>query len=71
VQVAAGRNWVRVEGTRRDRSPHEGCQPYQLEISYSHFERTVVLPVALERAEVSTDFRHGLLLVRIRMEADD
>jgi HSP20 family protein len=56
-------------GSRRDWTLEEGCCHYRLEISYSHFERTIDLPDNLERADITTEFRQGMLLVRIRKEA--
>jgi HSP20 family molecular chaperone IbpA len=41
-----------------------------MEISYSHFERSLDLPGDLERAHVTAEHRDGMLLVRIRMEDD-
>jgi HSP20 family protein len=58
-----------VRGSRRDCSLDEGCSHYRLEIAYSQFERTIELPDNLERAQLTTEFRQGMLLVRIRKEA--
>lgn len=58
-----------LRGTRRDCCLEEGCRHYRMEISYSYFERTIELPDTLERAQISTEFRHGMLLVRIQKEA--
>src|SRR5437868_4907538 len=58
-----------VCGTRRDWCLEEGCSHYVLEISYSHFERTIELPENLERARLTTEYRHGMMLVRIEREA--
>jgi HSP20 family protein len=60
---------VTVRGVRRDLVLDEGCCHYRLEISYNHFERTVELPENVELAEIATEFRLGMLLVRIRKEA--
>jgi HSP20 family protein len=54
---------LRVRGTRRDCTVEEGCQYYQMEIAYSTFERTLELPCALDSANVSTDYRDGMLLI--------
>jgi HSP20 family protein len=59
---------LRVRGTRRDCTIQEGCHYYQMEIAYSDFERTLELPCDLERADVSTEFREGMLLVHISPE---
>ena len=58
-----------ISGVRRDWSVEEGCRHYCMEISYSYFERTIELPEPLERAQVTTEYRHGMLLVRIEKEA--
>jgi HSP20 family protein len=58
-----------VRGSRRDWCLEEGCSHYLLEISYSQFERTIELPENVEPAMVTTEFREGMLLVRIQREA--
>lgn len=58
-----------VRGTRRDCCLEQGCSHYRMEISYSHFERTLELPEDLGQARVTTEFRQGMLLVRLQKEA--
>lgn len=62
--VLIGRRVI-LRGLRRDLCVEEGCNHYRMEISYSRFERIVELPVDLNEAEVSSEFRHGMLLIRI------
>jgi HSP20 family protein len=64
-----------LRGVRRDAvldAAQRGGEPspvhYRMEIAYSRFERTLELPCDLKRAEVSTEFRDGMLLVRITPE---
>jgi HSP20 family protein len=57
-----------VHGRRRDCTLEEGCCHFSMEIAYSSFERTLTLPVALDRARISLQHHHGMLLVRIRTE---
>jgi HSP20 family protein len=54
-----------VRGVRRDCTVLEGCRYYQMEIAYSHFERGIELPCDLERADITSEYRDGMLLVRI------
>jgi HSP20 family protein len=61
----AGR-WLKVKGVRRDRSMNEACRCYRLEIAYSRFEREIELPIELDPAQIDTEYRDGMLLVRIR-----
>jgi HSP20 family protein len=59
-----------VRGTRRDCSVEHGCRHYQMEIAYSHFERSIELPCDLEHADLTTEYRDGMLLVHIPTEVD-
>lgn len=52
-----------VTGTRRDRTLREGVLHYQMEITYSRFERTIQLPCSLVGADVSTEYENGLLTI--------
>jgi len=58
-----------VHGSRRDWCAEEGASHYRMEIAYSHFERSIELPCNLELARIASDYREGMLLVRIEMEA--
>jgi HSP20 family protein len=58
-------NRLTLRGVRRDCTALEGCRYYQMEIAYSPFERSLTLPCDLERADVTSEYRDGMLLVRI------
>lgn len=70
VRVSVCDRRLTVQGSRRDSQTDEGQQHYCMEISYSHFERSVELPVELDHARISTDYRDGMLLVRLLTEAE-
>ena len=70
IQVTAKGNQLTVSGSRRDWSLEEECRCYQMEIAYSHFERTLGMPCDLERAHITAEYRDGMLLVRIRPEGE-
>ncbi len=58
-----------LRGVRRDTCEHvDGCRCYLMEIAYNQFERSLELPCNLERADIATSFRDGMLLVHIRTE---
>ena len=63
LEVAGRRMTVR--GVRRDSIAPEECSYYRMEITYSRFERSVELPCDLDRADITTEYRDGMLLVRI------
>jgi HSP20 family protein len=71
VEVSAAGCHLTVRGARRDWCVEEACSHYQMEISYSRFERTLELPCDLDRARVSAEHRHGMLLIRIDLEAEE
>lgn len=56
---------VRVRGVRRDRTLQRGWSHYSMEISYCRFERSVRLPSSLEGCRIASEYRDGLLIVRI------
>ena len=57
-----------VAGTRRDCCIQESCCHYRMEISYSRFERIVELPEHIDPASLTSEFVHGMLLVRVEKE---
>ena len=70
IRLTASGQRLTVEGRRRDCFAEEECCCYRMEISYSHFERTIELPADLERADIAPRFENGMLLVRIETEAN-
>ena len=66
VKVSMTGRQIAIRGVRRDLCVEEGCCHYRMEISYSRFERTVELPSDPGPVRVQTEFRDGMLLIRIR-----
>jgi HSP20 family protein len=58
-----------VEGLRRDWVLETGQQYYSMEIAYNRFKRLIELPTNLERARIATEYRDGMLLIWLEMEA--
>lgn len=70
LQVLGGR--MHLRGVRRDGVLEEARKSgrslpvhHRMEIAYSRFERALDLPCDLKRAEITTTFADGLLLVRV------
>src|SRR5215510_10914392 len=59
---------LRLSGLRRDSFCGEGVSHYQLEITYSRFEKTIQFPRSIEHASIERDYRDGLLTLRLREE---
>jgi HSP20 family protein len=68
VRLTVQGSVLTVGGVRRDWKI-EGCLScYSMEISYSDFERSIEFPANLEQAHVTTEYREGMLLVRLLTE---
>lgn len=65
LELTVQGNRLTLRGIRRDYSALEGCRYYQMEIAYLPFERSLKLPCDLERVNVTSEYRDGMLLVRI------
>ena len=65
LELTVQGNRLTLRGIRRDHTALEGCCYHQMEIAYSPFERSLTLPCDLERADVTSEYRDGMLLVRI------
>jgi len=59
-----------VQGMRRDFTASQHCLCYQMEISYSRFERHITLPVSLDSARIHAEYHHGMLLVHIDVDPE-
>jgi len=68
VELTVHGRALRIRGRRRDCCLEPGCRQVHMEIAYSRFERQVELPGDLQYVRIATEFRHGMLLVRIQRE---
>ncbi len=69
VQLAIHGSDLTLTGCRRDELIEEGILHYRMEIAYSCFARTIEMPCDLARAEILTEMRDGMLLIRITPDA--
>ena len=67
LQLTASGRRLTVRGRRRDWCIEQGdcCSAYSMEITYSQFQRTVELPCDIDPLHIATDYRDGMLLVRL------
>jgi HSP20 family protein len=70
IELTVHGRFVRVRGRRRDCCLEPGCRLLHMEIAYSRFERQVELPADVESLAICTEFRHGMLLVRVQREGN-
>lgn len=65
VRMAIEGNQMYVSGVRRDSTLDQGLSYYSLEMSYSRFERVLEFPCRIDASEVATDYRDGILYVKL------
>lgn len=68
IEVSIRGRTLTVTGVRRDTAVAECRHSYSMEINYNRFSRTIELPADLQQAQINTQFRDGMLLVRLITE---
>lgn len=68
VDIIIDGDLLRISGSRRDGTCGEGVSHYQLEITYSRFEKMIRFPRSIEHASIERDYRDGLLILRLSEE---
>ena len=66
VEVTVDGDLLRINGSRRDATCGEGISHYQLEITYSRFEKMIRFPRSIQQASIDQDYRDGLLILQLR-----
>ncbi len=70
IEVTVDGPVLRISGSRRDGICGEGVSHYQLEITYSRFEKMIQFPRSIEHSSIERDYRDGLLILRLRGETE-
>src|SRR5207244_1512735 len=68
VEIGIDGTMLRISGSRRDGICGEGISHYQLEITYSRFEKMIQFPRSIEHASIERDYHDGLLILRLHEE---
>ena len=68
VEVTVDGDVLRLSGSRRDGFCGEGVSHYQLEITYSRFEKMIQFPRTIEHVTIERDYHDGLLILRLHEE---
>jgi len=71
MTVSARGAQLMISGVRRDTLAERGWEHYSMEIPYSRFACSAALPENLEEADVESEYRDGMLLVRVRFNEKD
>jgi HSP20 family protein len=70
IEITLDGRVLRISGLRRDGICGEGISHYQLEITYSRFEKMIQFPRSIEHATVERDYHDGLLILRLHEEEE-
>lgn len=70
IEITIDGDLLRISGSRRDGFCGEGISHYQLEITYSRFEKMVQFPRSIQHASLERDYRDGLLILRLQEEKE-
>jgi HSP20 family protein len=70
IKITIDGRLLRISGSRRDGICGEGVSHYQLEITYSRFEKMIQFPRSIEHASIARDYHDGLLILRLHEEAE-
>ena len=68
IEITLDDRVLRISGSRRDGTCGEGISHYQLEITYSRFEKMIQFPRSIDHSTIERDYRDGLLILRLREE---
>ena len=71
IDVTIDGTVLRISGSRRDGFCGQGVSHYQLEITYSRFEKMIQFPRSIEHASIDRDYRDGLLILRLKQEQEE
>ncbi len=66
LEIDVQGNVLSIAGCRKDRTCAAGVSYQQMEITYSHFEKTLKFPASIEGASVEHNYEDGLLLIRLK-----
>ena len=67
IDLVAQRDQLTVRGRRRDVLLQKGYICHSLEISYTRFEKQVVLPGLIDTRSIRTEYRDGILRIMLEI----
>ena len=70
LEVEISDSLLSIRGCRKDTLFREGFIYHQMEITYSHFEKSIQFPAPLEGASIRPDYSDGFLIIDVRREQD-
>ncbi|MCW5961210.1 MAG: Hsp20/alpha crystallin family protein [Pyrinomonadaceae bacterium] len=66
IEIDLQGNVLYIAGCRKDRTCAAGVSYQQMEITYSHFEKTLRFPASIEGAKIEHNYEDGLLFIYLK-----
>ena len=66
IQIEIHGNVLHIAGCRKDKTCAAGVSYQQMEITYSHFEKSLDFPSSIEKAKLEHNYEDGLLMVYLK-----
>lgn len=66
LEIDVQGNVLYIAGCRKDRTCAAGISYQQMEITYSHFEKTLEFPASIDGAKLEHNYEDGLLLIYLK-----
>ena len=57
---------LHIAGCRKDKTCEAGVSYQQMEITYSHFEKSLDFPSSIEKAKLEHNYEDGLLMIYLK-----
>lgn len=71
IRIEVGHRNLKIYGIRRPGLSEQDMRYRMAEISYGYFERSLALPLNIDRDQVEATYTNGILQVRIRKTSHD
>ena len=66
IEIKINGNQLYLAGCRKDKSCSGGVTYQQMEITYSHFEKTLEFPASIDGAHIEPNFDNGILNIHLK-----
>lgn len=65
IDIEMDDNVLTISGDRAFQDKGDGGRFHRLERTYGHFQRSLGLPAGVKQEQISAEFEHGVLVVRV------
>lgn len=66
IEIDVQGNILNIAGCRKDKTCAAGMSYQQMEITYSHFEKTLEFPAPIDGAKLEHNYEDGILMIYLK-----